>query len=126
MIIYTPLDFPKIEPDDWNVFWEIWDTYSDNLIKVISNGDHSVATVGRSDIWQGLDIYKNLSLNVWQAPFYDIKEQLPKLYNTLISLPISNIRQIRLVSSKLQVDPHSDDVKDIWVCLLYTSDAADE
>ena len=119
MIVYTPLDLPKIEPDDWDVFWQIWNQYSGKLIKVRSNGSHSDAIVGRSDIWQGLDIYKNSNLHVWQAPFYDIKEQLPKLYNTLISLPISNIRQIRLVSSKLQVDPHSDDVKDIWVARAY-------
>ena len=119
MIVYTPLDLPKIEPDDWNVFWDIWNQYSDKLIKVRSNGSHSDAIVGRSDIWQGLDIYKNSSLNIWLAPFYDIKEQLPKLYNTLISLPISNIQLIRLVSSKLQVDPHSDDVKDTWVARAY-------
>ena len=119
MIVYTPLDLPKIEPDDWNVFWDIWNQYSDKLIKVRSNGTHSNAIVGRSDIWQGLDIYKNSSFNVWQAQFYDIKEQLPKLYNTLISLPISNIQLIRLVSSNLQVDPHSDNVKDTWVARAY-------
>ena len=119
MIIYTPLDLPKIEPDDWNTFWEIWNTYSSKLIKIKSNGIHSTSDVGRSDIWQGLDIYKNSNFNSWQAPFYNIKEQLPKLYSTLISLPISNIRQIRLVSSKLQVDPHSDDMKDIWVARAY-------
>jgi hypothetical protein len=119
MIVYTPLDLPKAEPDDWNVFWEIWNTYSGKLFKTMSNGTHSDAVVGRSDIWQGLDIYKNSNFNSWQAPFYNIKEQLPKLYSTLILLPISNIRQIRLVSSKLQVDPHSDDVKDIWVARAY-------
>mgnify|MGYP000843852331 CR=1 FL=1 len=119
MIIYTPLDLPKAEPDDWNVFWEIWNTYSGKLFKTMSNGTHSDAVVGRSDVWQGLDIYKNSNFNSWQAPFYNIKEQLPKLYSTLILLPISNIRQIRLVSSKLQVDPHSDDMKDIWVARAY-------
>jgi hypothetical protein len=120
MIVYTPLDLPKIEPDDWNIFWEIWNQHSGKLVKTISNGPHSDSPVGRSDVWQGLDIYKNpLSLNGWQAPFYDIKEKLPKLYNTIISLPISNIRQVRLVSSKMKVDPHSDDVKDIWVARAY-------
>ena len=120
MIVYTPLDLPKIEPDDWNVFWDIWNQYSGDLIKVISNGTHSVSDVGRNDVWQGLDIFKNsTALNGWHAPYYDIKEQLPKLYNTLISLPISNIRQIRLVSSNMQVDPHSDDVKDKWVARAY-------
>lgn len=120
MIVYSPLDLPKIEPDDWNIFWDIWNQHSDNLVKVISNGTHSDSSVGRSDVWQGLDIYKNTKIpNVWDAPFYDIKEKLPKLYNTITSLPISNIRQVRLVSSKMKVDPHSDDVKDIWVARAY-------
>lgn len=120
MIVYTPLDLPKIEPDDWNVFWDIWNQYSDNLVKVISNGSHSKSDIGRSDLWRGLDIYKNPSiLNGWQAPFYDIKEKLPKLYNTIISLPIKNVREVRLVSSKLHVGSHSDDEKDIWVARAY-------
>lgn len=120
MIVYTPLDLPKIEPDDWNIFWDIWNQYSDNLVKVVSNGSHSKSAVGRNDLWRGLDIYKNpLMMPGWQAPFYDIKEKLPKLYNTITSLPISNIRQVKLVSSKLQVNPHSDDEKDIWVARAY-------
>lgn len=119
MIVYTPLNLPKIEPDDWNAFWQIWNQYSGALVKIASNGTHSTSIIGRNDIWQGLDIYKNSNINVWQAPFYDIKEKLPKLYNTLISLPISNMRLIRLVSSKLQVDPHSDDIKDTWVARAY-------
>jgi hypothetical protein len=120
MIVYTPLDLPKIEPDSWEVFWEIWNQHSGNLIKIISNGNHSDSAVGRNDVWQGLDIYKDpRTLNGWQTPFYDIKEKLPKLYNTIISLPIKDIRQIRLVSSKMQVDPHSDDVNDIWVARAY-------
>jgi hypothetical protein len=120
MIVYTPLDLPKIEPDSWDVFWEIWNQHSDNLVKVVSNGSHSKSAVGRNDLWRGLDIYKNPSMSPgWQAPFYDIKEKLPKLYNTIKSLPIRNIRQVKLVSSNLQVNPHSDDEKDIWVARAY-------
>jgi hypothetical protein len=120
MIVYTPLDLPKIEPDNWDVFWDIWNTHSSSLTKIKSNGDHSDSPVGRNDVWQGLDIYINSErLYVWQAPFYDIKEKLPKLYNTITSLPINNIRRVRLVSSKLQVDPHTDDNKDIWVARAY-------
>ncbi len=120
MIVYTPLDLPKIEPDNWDTFWEIWNQHAGALVKTVYNGAHSDSPVGRNDVWQGLDIYKNpRTLNGWQAPFYDIKEKLPKLYSTITSLPISNIRQVRLVSSKLQVDPHSDDVRDIWVARAY-------
>ncbi len=122
MIIYTPLDLPKIEPDDWNVFWEIWNQHSSNLVKVLPNGSHSYSAVGRDDVWQGLDIYryKNIDFtSAWRAPFYDIKEKLPKLYNMLDTLPMSNVTRVRLVSSKLEMTAHSDEVKDIWVARAY-------
>ena len=27
MIVYTPIDLPKIEPDNWDVFWDIWNGF---------------------------------------------------------------------------------------------------
>jgi hypothetical protein len=122
MIVYTPLDLPKIEPDNWDTFWDIWNQHSGALVKVRSNGDHSDSPVGRNDVWHGLDIYSNPNIAIkpgWTAPFYDIKDHLPKLYNTLTTLPINNIQRVRLVSSKIQVDPHSDDVRDVWVARAY-------
>lgn len=122
MIIYTPLDLPKIEPDNWDTFWDIWNQHSGNLVKTVSNGAHSDSAVGRNDVWRGLDIYTNPNISIkpgWTAPFYDIKPRLPKLYNTLISLPINGVRRIRLVSSMMKVDPHSDDVRDTWVARAY-------
>lgn len=117
MIIHTPLALPKIEPDDWAVFWNIWNQYSAPLIKVQENvGFISTSPVGRNDIWNGLDIYKPTPFRgSWEAPFYNIKEHLPNLYNMISSLPIPNIRCVRLVSSTMQVPAHSDDNNDIWV-----------
>ena len=120
MIVYTPLDLPQIEPDNWDTFWDIWNQHSGNLTKIASNGTHSDSPVGRNDVWRGLDIYKNLNVsNAWQAPFYDISRELPGLHNTLTTLPIQGIHRIRLVSSLMKVDPHSDDVKDVWVARAY-------
>jgi len=120
MIVYTPLDLPKVEPDNWDIFWNIWNQHSGNLVKVTSNGAHSDSPVGRNDVWRGLDIITdNKSTATWTAPFYDIRQELPNLYSTLTTLPIPGIQRIRLVSSLMQVDPHSDDKKDIWVARAY-------
>ena len=120
MIVYTPLDLPNIEPDDWDTFWDIWNQFAGDLVKERSNGAHSDSPVGRNDLWRGLDIYKNTNITPsWTAPFCDIKDRLPKLHNALASLPINDIQRIRLVSSRINVGPHSDDVKDIWVARAY-------
>jgi hypothetical protein len=37
MIIATPLDIPKLEPDNWTTFWDIWNTHADLLIKKYLN-----------------------------------------------------------------------------------------
>jgi hypothetical protein len=47
-IPWIPLDVPKIEPDDWDLFWKLW--------------DEKHATVGRPDLagqnyWEGLCIW---------------------------------------------------------------------
>lgn len=120
MIVYTPLDLPKIEPDNWDIFWNIWNRHAGDIVKVASNGSHSDSAVGRKDIWRGLDIiairgYKS----IWTAPFYDISQELPKLYTALKELPIPGIQRIRLVSSLQQIFPHSDDNKDTWVARAY-------
>ena len=39
MIIATPLDIPKLEPDDWATFWDLWNTHSGPLIKSFQKSD---------------------------------------------------------------------------------------
>lgn len=62
MLIFTPIDLPLIQPDDWDIFWDIWNTHSAPLIKVKKNTDISLAEVGSDNIWTGIDIYKK----IWQ------------------------------------------------------------
>ena len=114
MIIYTPIDLPKIEPDNWDTFWDIWNRYSGNLTKAVSNGKHSGFVVGGSGVWQGLDIIKKSGVTAWEAPFYDIKNELPKLHTSLINLPIPNLWRVRIISSMIPVSAHSDDNLDKW------------
>jgi hypothetical protein len=58
MIIFTPIDLPKLEPDSWEVFWNIWNTHADHLTKRKMNVDTSDAAIMSSNVWRGLDIYK--------------------------------------------------------------------
>jgi hypothetical protein len=116
MIIATPLDLPSIEPDDWSVFWKIWHQHSKNLIKISDrNNPNSYSKVGDDTKWQGLDIYKNYNFKtVWEAPFYDIKNELPKLYDQLLNLPFKRLYRVRIIESKCSILSHSDDFRDQW------------
>ncbi len=115
MIIYTPLDLPKIEPDDWSIFWDIWNRYSAPLVKTSMNTPFSDAPVGAKHVWQGLDIYKkDAEPTRWQAPFYDIRDVLPNLYNTLAALNIDKLTRVRLLKSVIDIKSHTDDDLDRW------------
>lgn len=114
MIIFTPLDLPKIEPDDWNEFWDIWDNHSDWLVKKVMNNQYSLSPIGNKMLWTGLDIYKHPARHpTYRAPFYDISKRLPKLYDFLENFN-PNIWCARLIQSHVDIDSHTDDDKDIW------------
>jgi len=68
-----------------------------------------------SNTWLGLDIYKNLDdFQSWEAPFYNIKDDLPVMYNAIKSLPFKQIQRVRLVQSLRSILPHTDDNLDKW------------
>jgi hypothetical protein len=121
MIIATPLDLPIIEPDDWGTFWDIWNTYSEPLIKVRLNTTFSKSKVGSSDLWRGIDIYSNNNNpgTAWTAPFVDISKSMPCLYNTISTLPFQHVYRVRLLSSSMPILSHTDDNQDRWSIRAY-------
>lgn len=126
MLIYTPVDLPKIEPDNWEVFWDIWNTYSNYLEKTQPNAKSSLVKVGKNTIWRGLDIFqkKHTIKTSYQAPFFDIKDRLPNMYQFFESLDTFGIYRIRLVQSTVNMVAHTDDDFDKWhlrAYLYYTS-----
>jgi deoxyribodipyrimidine photolyase-like uncharacterized protein len=114
MIIATPLDIPKLEPDSWEVFWDIWNTHADKLHKVRMNYEKSKSSLGSNNVWTGMDIYKRYDdFNAWKAPFYDIKDRLPNMYKSILSVDTS-MTTARLVQSNLDIISHTDDNFDKW------------
>jgi hypothetical protein len=119
MIIYTPVDLPKIEPDNWEVFWDIWNKHKNYLVKTKNNTSLSRTPIGATDLWLGLDILKKTTgFTAWQAPFFDIKHSLPNMYNSLTTL-LPNAGVIRLVQSQKDFIAHTDDNINIWYLRAY-------
>lgn len=115
MIIYTPLNLPKLEPDDWDIFWNIWNTHSDIAVKKSMNIANSKAPIGASNIWLGLDIFNPQNRpTAWECPYVDISKDLPVMYNSFKNLNIQSLYKVRLLQSLTDVRPHSDDNSDNW------------
>lgn len=122
MTIYTPIDLPKLEPDSWETFWQIWNLHADSLVKQKMNVDTSDADIGSSSVWRGLDIYKlSIGTTAWEAPYYDISKELPKLHATIRQLQLSGliVYRVRLISSTIDVKSHTDDNLDRWAYRSY-------
>lgn len=121
MIVATPLDLPKIEPDNWDTFWDIWNIHSKPLVKVNMNTSYSKSKVGSLNVWKGIDIYANGEnfATAWSAPFVDISKSLPCLYNTISNLPFKDMVRVRLLSSSIPIPSHTDDDLDIWSIRAY-------
>jgi len=62
MLIYTPVDLPKIEPDNWDIFWDIWNEHKDYLEKTKHNAKTSLVSLGKNTVWTGLDIFKRKNI----------------------------------------------------------------
>lgn len=126
MIIATPLDLPKIEPDDWNIFWNIWKSNLGPVLKTKKTSNISKAKIGVDKLWSGLDIYKNYDLETsWSCPFYDISNELPNMYLAIKNLPIKNLYKVRVIHSLKDIVPHSDDNFHKWTVryLLHCTDS---
>lgn len=114
MLIFTPVDLPKIEPDNWDIFWDIWNTHSRPLVKVKQNTNLSLAPIGSSEIWTGIDVYKKYNNEMpYTAPYVDISELLPNMYTQLLAIA-PNLYRVRLLQSQMKIVSHTDNNTDIW------------
>jgi len=115
MIIATPLDIPRIEPDDWSVFWDVWNTHSGPLTKNFRNNGSEVDVSTAPKVWNGLDLYDKFPQgSAWQAPVIDAEHLFPKMFKTIFDLNLPSLYRVRLISSLMPVGAHSDDSADRW------------
>jgi len=114
-IIATPVDLPLVEPDDWNVFWDIWNNQSALMTKIKNYNSSSISSILQNNLWQGMEIYSTSeSVPGWLAPVVDIKEKLPNFYKTISTLPIDKVVRVTLVQSLRDFRPHRDADQDRW------------
>jgi hypothetical protein len=120
MVVLTPLDIPKLEPDSWDVFWDLWNEHATHLvpdetvfaIDPLSNREYN------DHLCKGIDIFvkESHALNRYEAPFVDIKNKLPNMHKQIESLPFIDFTyKIRLLDFPNDVWAHTDDNADAWI-----------
>lgn len=103
-VLYTPLDIPKILPNDWDEWWHVWNTSTSNLSKTYDNHN-----IGANDLWKGVNLYKNPEYKVT----YDCADAIPcKVVDNLVEQVFSYIPTkvicIRVIENLQTINYHSD------------------
>lgn len=115
MIIATPLDIPRIEPDDWDLFWDIWNKHSGVLTKNFTNQGSAVSPENAPKVWIGLDMFDRWTGgSAWQAPIFEAEHLFPKMFKTIFDLNLPSLYRVRFITSLIPIPGHSDDQADRW------------
>ena len=105
MIIMTPLDIPKIEPNNWDEWWSVWNTYSGIAVKERANLNNA------EGLWKGMDLethspYKFPTVySVPKAPATPVTDDIVNQIKNHI--PIDPI-VVRVIENLDVVPAHSD------------------
>lgn len=118
-LYYTPIKLPKIEPDNWDLFWEIWNTEADYVHKTTNPHEKSRLLLGNRTCWKGMEVYDpdvvktNRSI---QLVSVDIRSRLPKMYESMQSLkPFFKNLSLIFLESKFPIGAHTDKNLDNWM-----------
>lgn len=118
MIISTPIKFPALIPDDWDKWWNIWNTYGRPLVKT------GISPNSESGLHFGFDIFRTNGFEaVYKAEFCNLKELYPSLYSQIIALPL-RIYNVRFVQSHGHFPAHIDEMEPTWALrnMFYCTD----
>jgi len=102
---WLPLDIPRIEPDDWDLFWKLWNE---------KNADITRANPQESQYWKGLCCWLNPSIdhtkfNYSNTVVDDWSQHFPKMFEQIKTcLPFFSLEKIVLWSNINTVNPHFD------------------
>lgn len=102
---WLPLDIPRIEPDDWDLFWRLWNE---------KNADITRANPQESQYWKGLCCWLNPAIdhtkfNYSNTVIDDWSKHFPKMFEQIKTcLPFFSLEKIVLWSNINTVNPHFD------------------
>lgn len=118
-LVWTVLDAPLIQPNDWDFFWAQWNKYAgaSHIVKSDPAGNVASDNSKKIDFFKGLNIYAKhpdmLKDNHWEVPFLDYKEIFPNVIDDLhAAVPWAEIQFCRLWMSNQPIPFHRDHTKE--------------
>lgn len=118
-LIWTVIDAPKLEPENWEKFWDMWNKHAGasyiNGADPAGNKDSKYAKTGeRTQFFKGLNLYakdeKDLIDGTWELPYLNYKEIFPNLLDDIYNaMPwIEELLVCRLWNSTMNIPYHRD------------------
>jgi hypothetical protein len=118
-LVWTLLDAPRLEPSNWELFWEKWHRHAGasyiNKADPMGNQDSGYAATGkRTEYFKGLNLYakdpRMLNEGHWQLPYLSYTEIFPNLLDDVAqACPwVSEVLVARLWQSTMPIPMHRD------------------
>lgn len=108
MIISTPLDLPKVVPDDWEKWWSIWNANAEVPVRMVETHNPYPAA------HDGFEVYNNgKSSHPYSAKFVDLARIYPSLLEQMLDVPFE-VHRIRFLRSTMAFNPHTDRTVPNW------------
>jgi hypothetical protein len=106
-ILFCPLNIPRIEPKDWD---EWWDTWAKSKIMPKVNKNHNKVALD----WLGLDLYANKDFQTqYEAPLAEQNPTVVDLCKQVTELMNFHITRIRVIENLVPILPHTDNSKNM-------------
>jgi hypothetical protein len=106
---YAVIPDTIIEPDDWQLFWKLWE----NRGAMTGDGDQ---TVTKNVLWETIGIYKHQDVTYdsivepeFSYPWSDWQTYFPNMFSKIFSvMPYTRISHITICSNIRPIVPHID------------------
>ena len=105
-IVSSPIIFPKIVPNDWDKWWNLWISEAKPAVRVKQTHN------SKGGPWIGMNVYVKPGVDNIEYTGYNIKnvscpELFPSLFDNLDLFPV-DIAVMQIVSSRWPSPPHTD------------------
>jgi hypothetical protein len=105
-VLYLPIDTPRVEPSDWDRWWEIWNANARPVNRLTETNNPAAK-------WKGFDIWRAQGIDIFELSPYDFQlvpcaELFSSIFDNLDKFPFAELQAVRIMASYERTNPHQD------------------